>query len=74
MSSSAGRSVFESDADDSSSSSLGMGESLRGDARLFPAGFGVDGFDLLLPKTLARSGMSLSIGLNIHDRKRSNGL
>ena len=26
---------------------------MRGEARLFPAGFGVDGFDLLLPKRLA---------------------
>ena len=50
------------------------GGSLRGDARFFPAGFGVDGFDLLLPKRLARSGVSLSIELNIHDRKKSNGL
>ena len=33
-----------------------------------------DGFGLLLPKRLARSGVSLSIELNIHDRKRSNGL
>ena len=64
-------SFSSSDADDSS---LGIGESLKGDARLFPAGFGVDGFDLMLPKRLARSGVSLSIGLNIHDRKRPNGL
>ena len=46
-----------------------MGESLSGEARLFPAGFGVDGFDLLLPNRLARSGVSMSIGKSTHDRK-----
>ena len=51
----------------------GLGESLSGEARLFRAGFGVDGFDLLIPKRLARSGMSLSIGKSIHDRKGRMG-